>query len=57
MRVAMLTLLTLTALLESRPCGAVITKFSGYAVTFRSSPTVFAETATSESVAFERASH
>jgi hypothetical protein len=48
-RVATLTLVTLTALLGSRSCGVVIIKFSGQAVTFRSSPTVFAETVMSES--------
>jgi hypothetical protein len=40
-RVAMFTLLTFTALLGSRSCGVVIAKFSGQAVIFRSSPTLF----------------
>jgi hypothetical protein len=43
-RVARLTLLTFTALSVLRSCGVVITKFSGHAATFRSSPTVLAET-------------
>ena len=43
-RVATLTLLTLTALSGYRSCGVVIARFSGQAVTLRSSPTVFAFT-------------
>jgi hypothetical protein len=43
-RVAMLALLTFTALSGRRSSGVVITKFSGHAVTFRSSPTVCADT-------------
>jgi hypothetical protein len=41
-RVATLALLTVTT--PSLACGVVMTKFSGHAVTFRSSPTVFADT-------------
>ena len=48
-RVATLTLLTLTALSGERSCGVVIAKFSGQAVTLRSSPTVFADTSMSAS--------
>ena len=43
-RVATLALLTLTALSGWCSCGVVITKFSAHAVTFRSSPTVVADT-------------
>lgn len=43
-RVATLALLTFAALSGLRPCGVVIAKFSGHAVTLRSSPTVFADT-------------
>jgi hypothetical protein len=43
----MLILLTFTA--PSSPCGVVITKFSGHAVTFRSSPMVVADTSMSRS--------
>src|SRR5262245_46279589 len=43
-RVATLALLTLTALSGWCSCGVVITKFSGHSGTFRSSPTVFADT-------------
>src|SRR5262249_17440213 len=43
-RVATVTLLTITTLPGRRSCGTVMAKFSGHAVTFRSSPTVFAET-------------
>jgi hypothetical protein len=43
-RVATLALLTFTALSGWRSWGVVITKFSGHAVTFRSSPTVLADT-------------
>jgi hypothetical protein len=43
-RVAWLTLLTLTALSEWRSSGVVIARLSGHAVTLRSSPTVFADT-------------
>src|SRR5262245_39702504 len=43
-RVATLALLIFTALSGRRSCGVVITKFSDHAVTFRSSPTVFADT-------------
>jgi hypothetical protein len=43
-RVAMLALLILTVLPGSPSCGVAITKFSGHAVTFRSSPTVVADT-------------
>jgi hypothetical protein len=42
-RVAKLALMTVTTP-SSRACGVVMTKFSGHAVTFRSSPTVFADT-------------
>ena len=38
-----LALVTFIALSGSRSCGVVITKFSGQAVTLRSSPTVFAD--------------
>jgi hypothetical protein len=48
-RVATLTLLTLTALPGERSCGVVIAKFSGQTVTLRSSPTVFAVTSMSAS--------
>jgi hypothetical protein len=41
----MLAFLIFTTLSEWRSCGIVITKFSGHDVTFRSSPTVFADTA------------
>jgi hypothetical protein len=44
-----LTLLTFTALSGSSCRGAVITKFSDHAVTFRSSPTVLADTPMSRS--------
>jgi hypothetical protein len=43
-RVATLALLIFTALSVWRSCGVVITKFSDHVVTFRSSPTVFADT-------------
>jgi hypothetical protein len=43
-RVATLALLTFSALSGRRSCGVVITKFSGHTVTFRSSPTVCADT-------------
>jgi hypothetical protein len=43
-RVATLALLIFTALSRRRSCGVVITKFSDHVVTFRSSPTVFADT-------------
>src|SRR5215813_9220159 len=43
-RVATLALLIFTALSGRRSCGVVITKFSDHVVTFRSSPTVFADT-------------
>src|SRR5438034_39460 len=43
-RVATLALLTFTALSGWRSSGVVITKFSGHAATFRSSPTVCAVT-------------
>ncbi len=43
-RVATLALLTFTALSGWCSCGVVITKFSAHAVTFRSSPTVVADT-------------
>ena len=43
-RVATLALLTFTAPSERRSAGVVITKFSDQVVTFRSSPTVFADT-------------
>ena len=43
-RVATLALLTFTALSGWRSCGVDTTKFSAHAVTFRSSPTVFADT-------------
>ena len=43
-RVATLALLTFTVLSGRRSCGVIMTKFSGHAVTFRSSPTVFADT-------------
>jgi hypothetical protein len=43
-RVATLALLIFTAFSGWRSCGVVITKFSGHAVSFRSSPTVFADT-------------
>jgi hypothetical protein len=43
-RVVRLALLTFTALSGLRSCGVMITKFSGHAFTFRSSPTVFADT-------------
>jgi hypothetical protein len=43
-RVAEVALLIFTVLSGWRSCGVVITKFSDHAVTFRSSPTVFAET-------------
>jgi hypothetical protein len=42
-RVACVALLTRIALSEWRSWGVVITKFSGHAVTLRSSPTVFAD--------------
>jgi len=42
-RVATLALLTFTTF-SSWPCGVIIAKFSGHAVTFLSSPTVFADT-------------
>jgi hypothetical protein len=42
-RVATLTLLIFTTLSGWRSCGVVIAKFSDQAVTFRSSPTVFAD--------------
>ncbi len=48
-RVAWLALLTLTELLGSRSCGVAMAQLSGHAVTFRSSPTVFADTRTSPS--------
>jgi hypothetical protein len=43
-RVATLALLIFTALSGWRSCGVVTTKFSDHVVTFRSSPTVFADT-------------
>src|SRR5262245_63257707 len=43
-RVATLALLIFTALSGWRSCGVVITKFSDHVVTFRSSPTFFADT-------------
>ena len=43
-RVATLALLTFTALSGWFSCGVVITKFPAHAVTFRSSPTVVADT-------------
>jgi hypothetical protein len=43
-RVATLALLTITTLPGRRSCGTATAKFSGHAFTFRSSPTVFAET-------------
>jgi hypothetical protein len=43
-RVATLALLIFTALSGWRSCGVIITKFSDHVVTFRSSPTVFADT-------------
>jgi hypothetical protein len=43
-RVAALALLIFTALSGWRSCGVVITKFSDHVVTFRSSPTVLADT-------------
>src|SRR5215472_14771633 len=43
-RVATVTLLTITTLPGRRSCGTAMAKFSGHAVTFRSSPTVFADT-------------
>src|SRR5262249_44067186 len=43
-RVAALALLIFTALSGWRSCGVVITKFSDHVVTFRSSPTFFADT-------------
>ena len=39
-----MALLIFTVLSEWRSCGVVITKFSDHVVTFRSSPTVFADT-------------
>ena len=48
-RVACVALLIRIALSEWRSCGVVITKFSGHAVTLRSSPTVFADMPTSRS--------
>jgi hypothetical protein len=42
-RVATFALLTFTALSGSRCCGVVTAKFSGHAVIFRSSPTVFGD--------------
>src|SRR5262245_15000506 len=43
MRVATFALLTFTVLLGSRSSGVVTAKFSGHAVIFRSSPTVFGD--------------
>src|SRR5262249_60934464 len=43
-RVATLALLIFTALSGCRSCGVVMTKFSDHVVTFRSSPTGFADT-------------
>src|SRR6266478_4978398 len=43
-RVATLALLIFTARSRRRSCGVVITKFSDHVATFRSSPTVFADT-------------
>src|SRR2546423_9782699 len=43
-RVATLALLTLTTLSGWRSSGVVMAKFSGHAATFRSSPTVCADT-------------
>jgi hypothetical protein len=43
-RVAEVALLIFTVLSGRRSCGVVITKFSDHVVTFRSSPTVFADT-------------
>jgi hypothetical protein len=48
-RVATLALLTRTALSGYRSCGVVIAKFSGQAVSLRSSPTVFADISMSAS--------
>src|SRR5262249_35280514 len=48
-RVATLALLIFTALSRCRSCGVVMTKFSDHVVTFRSSPTVFANTPVSTS--------
>ena len=50
MRVATLALSTFTVLWGSRSSGVVIAKFSGHAATFRSSPTVFADTLVSGSI-------
>src|SRR6266702_6079549 len=49
-RVATLALLTTTTLPGRRSCGTAMAKFSGHAFTFRSWPTVFAETRMSGSV-------
>jgi hypothetical protein len=49
-RVATLALLTITTLPGRRSCGTATAKFSGHAFTFRSWPTVFAETGMSGSV-------
>src|SRR5262249_59800321 len=43
-RVATLALLIFTALSRCRSCGVVMTKLSDHVVTFRSSPTVLADT-------------
>src|SRR6516165_10491945 len=43
-RIARLALLIFTAMSGSHSCGVVTTKFSDHVVTFRSSPTVFADT-------------
>ena len=48
-RIAILTLLTLTMLPRYRSCGVVITKLSGETLTLRSSPTVFADISMAES--------
>jgi hypothetical protein len=48
-RVATLILLTFTVLSGLRSSGVVIAKFSGHAATFRSSPTVFADSPVSGS--------
>src|SRR5262249_11815683 len=54
-RVATLALLTVTT--RSAACGVVTTKFSGHAVTFRSSATDFADTPTLLSTSTRPASH
>src|SRR5205823_14523340 len=49
-RLDTVTLLTITALPGKRSCGTATARFSGHAATFRSWPTVFAETPTFRSV-------